>query len=405
LAREWTGSSFIPDMTEGFDLDNLLAETRGYRDKLVSMRERILADAVMIGEIPSPTFGEARLVQFIRDRFTENGLDKISVDEKENVSAVLPGKTGKRNILVAAHLDKIWEPGIDHSVAVTTDSLIGPGVADNALGVAAVTSLPSLFESLEVELDANLIFLGTTRSMGRGNLEGLSFFVDHTKMPIHSAICLEGIQIGRLSYASLGMNRGEVVVRTPEERDWESWSLSGAITGLTKIIQKMLAIELPQSPKTSIILGSIQAGTAYSSPPTEAALRFEVRSEEPGMVSRIRQRIESIIEEVNAETRVSAELRLIAQRVPGTIGFDHPLVATTRQLMKTLEITPKIAPSTSELSVLLNKKIPSLTLGISDGDRKNHLDETVRIQPMFTGLAQVIGVLEAIDGGVCDEEN
>jgi acetylornithine deacetylase/succinyl-diaminopimelate desuccinylase-like protein len=376
---------------------SILDSVVSYRKHLVDLRERILADAVMIGEIPSPTFQEDQIVEFMRNRFTEEGLDQISVDEVKNATAIISGSSGKQNILVAAHTDRLWNRSIEHAITVTADSLIGPGIADNGLGVAALTTLPSLLDAVGVKLKANLILLGASRSMGRGDLEGLRFFTRNAKVPIGAAVCIEGVQLGRLSYSSLGMNRCEITVDTPEEHHWESWSLSGAIIALNQIVQRILAIETPEMPKTSIILGSIQSGNSYNVPPTQALLRFEVRSEEPGMVTRIREQIQEIIAQAIAENQIHARLEVIASRRPGSIGFSHPYVRGVRDIMKRLKIEPQVAPSTSELSVLLENGIPSLTLGITEGDNKHQIDESIRIAPIFSGLAQMIATLQTID--------
>ncbi|MEX0325082.1 MAG: M28 family peptidase [Puniceicoccaceae bacterium] len=377
--------------------DTAVASVAAYRDKLESLREQVLADAVMIGEIPAPTFKEDRLVNFLSDRFTEEGLDQVTVDEVHNVTAILPGKTGEKNILVAAHIDRVWDSSIDHTITVTADSLIGPGIADNALGVASLPMLPVMLQTLGIEMDANLILLGASRSLGRGDLEGLRFFTDNVPMTIGAGVCVEGVQLGRLSYSSLGMNRCEINVSTPEEQHWESWSLSGAIITLNKIVQQILAIKIPTVPKTSIILGSIFSGSSFNVPSTRATLRFEVRSEEPGMVAGIREEIEELIEMAIAEQRVDVSLEVLARRKPGSIGFDHPFVKAARDILRGLDIDPLVAPSISELSVLIEKGIPSMTLGLTNGDRKHQLDESVQIAPVFKGLAQLVAVLQSID--------
>lgn len=374
-----------------------LPDASSYLEPLIAMRERILADTVMIAEIPAPTFGEQRVVRFLADRFTEEDLDGITTDQAGNATAILPGRTGKRNILLAAHVDRIWEATVDHTVTVSADTIVGPGIADNALGVAALTTFPSLLNRLGVQLDANLILLGTSRSMGRGDLAGLRFFCENAQLPIGAAICVEGIECGRLSYSSLGMSRCEIEVHVPEERDWESWSLYGAINPMNRIIERILRLSIPQVPKSSVILGSVHSGTSYNVPPTRANLRLEIRSEEPGTVSELREQIGEIVEEIKAEQRVEATLIDVARRRPGTIGFSHPLVRGTRAIMQQLNITPTIAPSTSELSVLLDRGIPSLTLGLTSGDNKHHLNETIRIEPIFRGLAQLIASVQLTD--------
>jgi hypothetical protein len=42
-------------------------------------------------------------------------------------------------------------------------------------------------------------------------------------------------------------------------------------------------------------------------------------------------------------------------------------------------------------------------LGITHGENYYSDKATMEIEPMFTGIAQIIGVLKAIDNGVCDE--
>ena len=78
------------------------------RERLGNLREILFANIVMAAEIPAPTGQEQRIAQFLRDRFTESGLESISRDHVGNVACVLPGRSGERNLLVAAHLDKIW---------------------------------------------------------------------------------------------------------------------------------------------------------------------------------------------------------------------------------------------------------------------------------------------------------
>jgi len=71
--------------------------------------------------------------------------------------------------------------------------------------------------------------------------------------------------------------------------------------------------------------------------------------------------------------------------------------------MSALDLRPHITPSISELSTMIVHGIPAITLGITDGERLHEQRETVLLDPMFTGLAQLVAVLLAIDGGLCDE--
>jgi len=72
--------------------------------------------------------------------------------------------------------------------------------------------------------------------------------------------------------------------------------------------------------------------------------------------------------------------------------------------MKKLEIEPISEPSEAELSIFLAKKIPAITLGITHGENYHQTNATVEIEPISKGIAQIIGVIMAIDSGVCDEK-
>ena len=57
----------------------------------------------------------------------------------------------------------------------------------------------------------------------------------------------------------------------------------------------------------------------------------------------------------------------------------------------------------SEVSELISRGLPSVTLGITEANNLHDLNETIRIKPIYKGLAQLLAVLLAIDGGFCDE--
>ena len=376
----------------------LIEKAPEYRDALGELREILLANVIMAGEIPSPTGEEEDLVTFLHDRFIEAGLHNVSIDEAGNGGAIFPGN-GSHNILVAAHLDKVWRKTEDHTISVLEDSMSGRGIADNSLGVAVLATLPIILEKLEVSFHSNLILLGTTGSFGRGDLGGMRFFLENTKLKIDSALCLEGMD--RLSYSSLGMIRGEIEVKLNSKKDspWHGAG-AGAIAPLNKIIDAIQRINRPEKPRTAILLGSVRAGSGYSVPPSSSSLRFEVRSESEEVVDRIYNQINEIVEETIANERCQVSLGVLARRYPGDIGFQHPLVKAARTIMESLDVKPRIEPSISELSALLDRGIPGLTLGITTGENRSSPDESIDIDKIFTGVAQVVAALEFIDQSI-----
>ncbi|MCK5736796.1 MAG: peptidase dimerization domain-containing protein [Spirochaetaceae bacterium] len=381
----------------------ILEELDEYLIQLEDFRETVLSTMVMINEIPAPTFKERNRAEFLVDRFSELEMLNASIDEKDNVLGIIPGRVGDRDILIAAHLDSLFSETVDHTVTLEPSMAIGPGVSDNSLSVAVLGTLPLIMERIGLKLDANLVLLGSSRSLGRGDLEGLRFVLNNYKRPFTAAVCLEGVKLGRLSFSSIGMLRGELTYRIPEEYDWTKFNSVGAIVDMNDMINRILEIPLPRKPKTTIVMGQMEAGTSYNTLPTKARLRFEIRSESEEIVSELATRINFLAEEMTSKTGAKVVFTEIARRKPGGTEFSHPLNTIGREILKRLDIKPRITPSTSEVAALIDKGIPAVTIGLTSGENPGELEESVQIKPISRGLAQLMALLKAIDMGSAND--
>jgi hypothetical protein len=79
-------------------------------------------------------------------------------------------------------------------------------------------------------------------------------------------------------------------------------------------------------------------------------------------------------------------------------------VKNAAAVLEALGIKPFSKSTESALSIFLSLKIPSVTVGITYGENVYKEEATMEIEPMYKGIAQVIGVLKAIDSGACDEQ-
>ncbi len=391
----------LRDMERGFaDIIDILPR---YETQIAELSEIMLANLVMIAETPAPTFSERRRMEFLLERYNEYELQNCSTDEAGNALGILPGEVGDRNILLVAHMDTLWPEGDDHTVTIQPSHVFGLGIGDNSLGVASMATLPLILRELGIKLDANLILMGSAQSLGRGNIQGIRFFLDNTDVPISAGLCVEGTRLGRLSYSSIGMLRGEIRYDLPDEYDWTRFAAGGAIVNMNEVINRVLEIPLPRRPQTTIVFNSIESGAGFNMIPTKGSLQFEVRSESGAIVQELGETIENITAEVSSRTGTDASVEVLARREPGGVSFSHPLAASARSIIKSLDVKPRITPSTSELSAFIDKGIPAITIGISTGEDLNEPTEKVEIAPMTRGLQQLLGLILAIDRGYTDE--
>ena len=370
---------------------------------IATLRETLLANLILIGETPAETFHEERKNEILINRFSELGLLNTSLDEKSNGFGILPGTQGEKNILLVAHSDTVFSEQRDHAMNIAMDQVSGPGVADNSLGVAALATLPDIFKALNIKLKNNLILMGSSRSLGRGNMEGIRFFLENNKLPIKAGLLVEGVELGRISHVSVGILRGEIVCKTPIDREFDGFGQESAIMTMNEIINKINEIPIPRRPRCSIVLGRIEGGTEYNKKAVKARLGFEVRSESAQAVDEIGFYLEEAVAEVKSKTKDNISLDIFAKRRPGGIPFSHPLVRCARNVLEDQDITPRYEPSSSELAALINDDIPAITIGLTKSGEKEQETEHIEIEPIFKGLAQLVALVMAIDGGYTDE--
>ena len=381
-------------------LDHLLA----FEDAIREIREIIITNIILVGQIPAPTFGEKRRAEFILERLSEMNVDECTSDSLGNPIGIIRGSVRtKPPIFIVAHIDTPFDQDIVHDFFINENSIIGPGVSDNSVGVGVLISLPEILKRLNLTFQSDVVFAGTIQSLGKGNINGIRHLLNSWSVPIRGGICLEGVNLGRLNYFSDGMIRGEIHCHVETDDETEFTFKPNAIIVLNELINEILSLRVPQKPRTRIIIGKISGGVKHGKIASDATIGFEIRSDSDKMVKDIYNDISDITEELNSAYQVDMKLNIIGHQYANRLKYNHPLVKSTRSIIKQLGLKVFSEPSESELSVFLSKNIPSVTIGVTKGDNFRQSNSKIEIEPIYKGIAQVIGVLMAIDQGVCDE--
>jgi len=273
--------------------------------------------------------------------------------------------------------------------------VIGPGIADNSLGLSMIATLPMLLDFLDIKLRSNLILMGATRSLGRGNLAGLRFFLANISVPIAAGISVEGLQLGRLDYASQASIDAEVTCRIQGRG---TGNRSSAVLVINQVIQRLCEVVRPQD----LVLGSIEGGTAFKTPARNAVLRIELQQDSNDKLTGLVRSIDAIVEDISAQTGAQLSFEIIARSNAGGLDPQHPLVEYARTSITALGIEPGQGCYSTAASCFNDQGIPGLVIGITLGHHLNQPEEEIEIEPVFKGIAQLIGILMVIDGGCCD---
>jgi acetylornithine deacetylase/succinyl-diaminopimelate desuccinylase-like protein len=373
-------------------------------DQIRQIREIIISNIVLIGQIPAPTFYERRRATYLVERLAEFQVDECSIDDFGNPIGVIHGTSPeKQSIFVVAHLDTFSESG-DHPLFEVTDKLIsGIGVSDNSAAVGVLASLPEVFRRLGLSFESDIVLVAPTHSLGQGNLRGIRRLLQTWPVPIRGAICLESVMLGRLNYFSDGMIRGEISCSIAAQKQWNHHHTPNAILVINEVINAILGLRLPQNPRTQIVIGKIAGGFNHGKIAYDAKIGFEIRSDADEMVKALYGEIKDIVDEINKTFAVELKLNRISNLNATRLRYNHPLVKCATRVLKRLGVEAVSEPSETALSIFLQKKIPAVTLGLTRGDNFHQDGAIIQIEPMFKGIAQIPALLMAMDNGVCNE--
>jgi tripeptide aminopeptidase len=385
-------------------MDDFLDQLPDIVEKIKTVGETIITNIVFIGQTPAPTFKEKKRATVFMERLVESQIDEITTDSYQNPIGIIRGTDDtKPPIFVVAHLDTFFAQKMVHNYVIKEDTITGAGILDNSLGVGVLISLPEIFKALNIRFESDIILAGVIQSIGKGNLRGIRHLLKAWETPIRGAVCLEGIDLGRLNYYSDAMIRGEIECNVSRTISISQRLRPNAILILNDVINQILRIRIPQRPRTRIIIGTISGGVDHGNIAYDATLGFEIRSDSDELVRSLYMDIQDVVAGVGHENEVEIRLKTISNLNAARLKFNHPLVKQTASVMTKLGLKPVSQPSESSLAIFLSHAIPAVTLGITHGSNYFTENATMEIEPMYTGIAQVIGCIKAIDSGACDD--
>ncbi|HEX6938904.1 MAG TPA: M20/M25/M40 family metallo-hydrolase [Longimicrobiales bacterium] len=376
-----------------------------------------LAAMVELAQIPAPPFGEAARAERVRRRFREIGLADVAVDEAGNVLARLPtpaggarGADGVAPVLLAAHLDTIFPPGTDVTVRQVDGRWHGPGIADNARGLAAMLAVARALVEAAPALRRPVVFVATVGEEGVGDLRGVKHLFREGSPWRRAAafIALDGTGTRRIVNRALGSVRYRIVLEGSGGHSWADWGLPNPIHALGRAIASLAELDLPRRPRTTLTVGRVEGGTAVNAIPTRAWLELDLRSESADALAELDARARRAVERAVAEAggrrrRGAAALELtvepIGSRPSGETPASAPIVAAARAATRLIGEVPELAASSTDANIPISLGIPAIALGAGGRSAGVHTpDEWYDNEGGPAGLERVLLTLLAVAG-------
>jgi tripeptide aminopeptidase len=358
----------------------------------ISMTNHVIDLACTIQAIPAPTFHEEQRAGFFLPYLRNIGLQEVQRDSAGNVLARIPGKQGKRPLIVSAHMDTVHPFEIPLKLTRENGRISGPGIGDNALGVAAVVGLAEMLAKSAAPLPGDLWVAINVCEEGLGDLRGMQAIVDRFGAQPIAYLVVEGMGLGTILHRGLGVERYKISVRTPGGHSWVNYGEPSAIHELSRVITRLADLSLPKQPCTSLNVGIIHGGTSVNTIAAHAWLELDLRSEDAGTLASLVRQARGIAMSVQQE-KVSVTVERIGKRAAGQIPTDHPLVELAVDILAELGQNTRLDIASTDSNLPLSRGYPSICVGITHGNHAHTQEEYILTDPVRIGLEQVYRLL------------
>lgn len=355
--------------------------------------DKLLRETLAIQAIPAPTFEEQRRAAYVERRMQESGLSDVGQDEVGNVYGRTPGaQRASPALLVSAHLDTVFPAATDLSLrrANGEGMVSGPGVGDNSLGIAAMLSLAASFTTLD-QRDSDIWWVGTVGEEGLGDLRGIRQACRQLDGRIGIALIIEGMGLGRIYHAGLGVRRLQIAVRGPGGHSWLHATRPSAIHHLMQIGAALVeGVHLSEQPRTSFNIGLVSGGTSVNTRAAHARMSLDLRADDASALRGLEARVRQLVADCRAEPDLNVEIAVIGDRPSATLSVNHPLVRSAQAVLEYLDFSPiQIEIGSTDANIPLALGIPAICVGITSGGDAHSTDEFIQTEPIPTGMRQI----------------
>jgi acetylornithine deacetylase/succinyl-diaminopimelate desuccinylase-like protein len=361
--------------------------------------------------IPAPPFGEHARAEWMAARFAEAGLSTVETDAAGNVFAWLPAtnlppeNTGPV-VVLSAHLDTVFPAGTPLNPKVDGDRIEAPGVCDNCAGVAGMLAIVHSLIQSHTELPVPLLFLGNVGEEGEGDLRGMRHLYQKSALAgrIAAHIVLDGAGADSAVTQALGSRRYKVTVTGPGGHSFTDAGAPNPISALVSALAVLAETQLPEEPRTTLNLGTIQGGTSVNSIPENAQASVDFRSTSPDQLLRLEvalhRAVEDAVERWNAKAKsataggrglLAFKIDKIGDRPAAQLPADSHLLEALRAVDRHLGLRTELRLGSTDANIPLSLGIPALSLGAGgEGGGAHTLAEWYSAKNRETGLKRVL---------------
>jgi len=363
-----------------------------------------LARQAALSATPAPTGAEGARGARVAELFREIGLSHVAVDQAGNVCGWFGNGHGSAPVVLAAHLDTVFGPEVDVRVKRRGQRLEGPGISDNARGLAALVAVAEALVATGVATARPILFAATVGEEGSGDLRGVKYLLNGKRETGNGKpaafIALDGAGLDRVIHRALGSKRYHVTFRGPGGHSWAAFGVANPANAVGRAAALLADLPIATAPRTTCAVVGLGGGTGLNSIPQDAWLDLDLRSEDPRALAQLDVTVRAALERAaDDENRTRStgtpplrvEVQLVGDRPCGITPRAHPLVQAAIAANRALGRDAELTSASTDANAPIALGIPAIALGAGGKAGDAHLTTE-----WYENIEGALGIVRAL---------
>ncbi len=358
-----------------------------------ALARTVVDRTIELAAVPAPSGDEAARAQLVASWWRSDGWPDVGIDPVGNVRA-RTRTTRVPSVVLAAHLDTVFDATEPHGARADDDRLAGPSVGDNSVGVAALSAVATIANAEGV----GLWLVATVGEEGAGNLRGICGVLDEPpEGGIDALIAVEGNHLGRVSTVGVGAIRLRVEVRGPGGHAWEASQAPSAVHEVARVAGALAGLPSTAG-HTSVNVGRIGGGEAINARARAAWLELDLRADDPLGLEELEHLAREAMER-SVAPGLELTLSEIGRRPAGSIDPQHLLARAAADALQAAGISPEFTATSTDANAGHAAGIPSIAIGVTSGEGEHTPNEWIDLRPIPTGIQVLADTVARFTGG------